>query len=526
MPTNPNPAITDAVRDRMFNRLGVLGGMYNDLLSLELLYHPKNTSKFAVRMLNADEDGTDITDIRITDCVIDTDTDAEGIVYGTLTDGVGGTGHTISFYKDQGRTSKIADLDAAIDDAGTGTIAPDSASFNLAGTITVGTITGNISFAFYVVPPPMHRLINEFDGVEEEDSAVRVAAEQFVASAYNSFRQLRRNLRSVAQLLVLGTATSGGLFKRRIGFSNDSSLLEGGLSRNSAGGIVNQPKGFLESLRRGMAGNLSGSGAIKVGPATSTGTPAFGGAWTGTNSGCATDDRAVAGTVTATCSKGLDSSAPRFRLNFTPTDSRKLLGVDYTVQDLEFELTIGQTFRSHLLGISSMTIDYAATVATVGTLLNTTASLWSVTGLSTANSTSGKTWCEYDGTDITFYATEAGRDAADADDVVASCTYPGAATAFTAEGSAGITIVGKTGAAPVSGDTGDVDFSPPVATSPADYFTVAIAVTTEPGILQRLVGRGLIGAAWYLNSAATPNITANQVLAGSLFGGRTRVDPA
>lgn len=519
----PDASITDANRNAMFDRLGILGGMYHDWLQLKLLYHPKNFDHCLVQLVHGDEDRAAIGEIRITRCVIGTDTDLYGVVYGTLTDGGAGTGHTCSFYMDQARGSKIADLDAAVNDGGTGLISPDSASYYLDGEIDLVAVSGNEAFAFHVMVPMAQRLLDEFDGDHEEDSAVRSAIERSLETIYSRIDSTLSLIRSHAQLLVLGTATSGGLFKRIIGFADDTVLLTPGLSKNSSGGIVSAPTGMLETLRLAMAGNTGGSGEIKCISGTLTPTVAFPD-WTGINSGCTLDDRAVAGVWYGTCVKTLDSTSPRFRLTFVPTDSRKDMGAGYSETQAEFELTIGQTFRSYRGGIASFTLDYSGSVTTDGTFLDTTAANWNVSGMTTANSTSGRIWLYLTAgsVDIEVYATEAGRDAQDADDLVASCTYPGAATAFSATGDAGITVNGKTGAAPAATNTGDVDFDPPVAVSPADFFTVTVA-ETAPSKWQRIVYRGLIGGqSWRLNSGAVAaGVVDTQITAGFLMGGRT-----
>lgn len=508
-------AISDAQRDRMYARMGVALGYVREFMMLELMFSKKNTDKYLALPINGDENKSHILNIDITRAKIGTDTDINAIVYYTLSDGGGGTGHTISFYMDQARGSKIADLDAATDDDSTGTISPDSSSFFLAGTIDLGTVTGSVTGAFRLVIAPYDRVDDEFDGTELEDSDLNQRFKAQFVRTESALRSIRRGYETIAGEIMLT------LFKRVITFASDDNLINPGLSSNNVGGIVNAPSGMLETNRLAMAGNSAGSGEIKVGQDTATPTVAFGGDWTGTNSGIAIGDRVVAGVATLTCTKGLDGRPPQFTALFVPTDPRKELGHDFNETAAEFVLTVGQTWRSQRMGIDSFTLDYLAAVTNdVSVALNATGTNHSVTGLTTANSASGKLFYYYDGTDLVFYSTEAGRDAQDAELAVATFSSPGTATAYSVTDDSGLTLSILTGSALNSGDTGFLFFDQPVPTTPADFFTITLAVTEEPSEFQLLARRGAVGGSpWLFNSGSSPNVKETDITAGFLLGG-------
>lgn len=507
-----DPAWTDALRDQIFQRVGTIAGYWWTLDRLEGNLHPMNTTKVISYITAGDENNVLITELLLTRVVIRTDGGSEGQIWATIIDGTGGTGHEVKFYSDSSRSTEIATTGATVDDDATGTITAGT-GFTLAGTITIGTIVANVDFKIYAVPPAFSRVDDEFDGTLEEDSQMEQTIKDSLTALRNDLRRAKGRLAAAAQQLLTTTIS------RNLVSGSNTAVIDRGLSRNSAGGIVVAPSGILEDFRLGMADNTGGSGVIKVGPQTATGTNAFPGTWTGTVGTVTLDDRAIASNLQLTCIKTLDSTPPRFRVVSTPTDARRKGGANFSIlPEAEQNLTIGQTWRSQKFGVASFILDYlAAPTNSVNTPLTTTATDWAVSSLTTSNSTNGKLFAHFDGTDLNFYATEAGRDSQDTDDVEATVASAAINTAFTVSGST-LTITGKTGAALASGDKGAVDFQVPTATQPASYATIAIAVTVEPGILQALTRVGFFSSNWFLHSASSPNILDVLITSGQLVG--------
>lgn len=531
-----DPALTDAQRDQLFNRMNFFGGAERTFNILKQHFAPVGTDEVKVTKIFGDELDAIVTDLQLTRAHIRqgdgsgiVDTDAEGKVYLTLVDGGAGTGHVINFFNDQARTQLVANT-AAFDDGQTAVLVPQ-AGFTLAGSVTIGVSTGaNVDLSYAVVPPYFVRVDDEFDGTFTEDQDIEQQAKAAATTISSAMDSAISAIRTVAANLQ-----QGPFARLLVAISTSTSIIEPNLSQDGVGVVTEEPIGRAEDTRRNMLGNTGGSGAISVQQQVEAGTPALISPTQGTLSAVATIDRGVAGTLTGTCNKSLDAAGPpTFSMVFEPGDTRLKTGASFTgLLPAEFDLVIGAVWKSQILGIDSFTFDYLALVTnSIGISLNTLASLWSVTGMTSGNSDAGRLHTRYDVSGVLeFFTTSAAADARDLNFLVASVAV-GAAAAFTAIGGTGLTISGTTGAAVVDGDRGLVNFQPPVATPPASQFTIAMAVTVEPGLLQAAVRKGLLGGGnllqqggntWRYNSSGAPNVLdaaliAGQPLQARLFG--------
>lgn len=508
-----DPSWTDATRNAIHKRLGLALGFENSLTILAGWMHPQN-SKWLVRMRHGDEGDAVLSNWNITAGVIGVDTDASGLVYGVIDDNTPGAGEvTINLYNDSGRSQLVATGNA--NDSNTVTLTAQS-GYNLAGTVFVGAPSADEDFSFYLIPPAVQLLEAQFDLTEEEDSQTR---DELLGDLALVRTQLV-NARSAAR--AMATRVLRTLVRRKlVAVSDQNALLVTGLNRQSTGAIQVEPYGLLEDLRRAQANNTGGSGEIKAGGPTNSGSASFTSAiWEGQATTPTLNAQAVPGVVTFLCEKGLGSDGkPRFRATFKPTDTRRAPNLGRSSIAAEQPLTIGQTWKSPLLGIDSFQVDYKASINnSTNTPLSTTASLWSVTGLNTTNSDNGKLYVIYVSPDDTlrFYRSSAGRSNLDADELVAQITSPGTASAFTTEeNDSGLTVSGTTGASLANNDAGEVDFLPPSPTQPADQFTLTISETVEAGRwVKALRDGGAGGQPWRPNVGSSPNLVDGWIEAG------------
>ncbi len=525
-----DPNLSDAQRDSLFERLGVLGGLWWLADRIQRLTHPRS-DQIMVAWRNGDEGNAAITAIELTDIDLDTDTDPDdGFIYGTYTDGGAGTGHTIALYANNARSSLAATTGATVDDGATGTLTAQT-GYTLTGTVTVGAIAATANFVIVPYQPIVKRIQDQFPGTDGDFDADA----DMVASIKALAEDLHGNMSAFKDAV---SAVAADFVRRqviplvKVG-SEANAMVTPNLRRESAGNISFSPTGLVHDLLRAMEDNTGGSGAILLGGPTIT-TPS--GDFTGWSGGRlrgtpTANDRQINGTLAFVCVQGLENNAgPRFRAYLSPDDIRRY-GATPGIRDVgperiqgEFELTVNQLWQEPKFGITSLTIEYAPTITnSSGTPLNTTSTNWTVVGLKSNNSDSGKLWCVVasDGTTLRFYDSEANRDADDGSTgLVTQGTGLTTATAFTsADLGNGLVVSGTTGATFAAGNEGDVDFNAPQATDPASYFEITLASTVDPSDWVQVVRDGLFGVPYRLNSGSA-NIQDGKLRRG-IFGNGT-----
>ncbi len=517
----PDSAISDAVRDQLFNRLGMILGAAREY-DLQVQFNASvELNRVRSRIVGGDETGVRILDLNVTRVKIRAgdgsgilDADAEGLTFGRIVDGLGGTNHQIKFFNDQDRTVLVAQTPATVNDNATGTFTPQ-AGFFLAGSIDIGPIVADVDFVIQTIPPLFRRIDDEFDGTLPEDEDLRQRLKAAVNTARGRARSAATLFRTQAGQLV-----SGAFADRFVTGSTTTSLIERNLRRQPDGSIIEEPVGRLEDVRDGMALNTAGAGVIDLQEQVETAVVAFPGTFQGTGSAVATTDMATAGPLEVVCTKGLDATPPDFEVRQTPDDSRLRGEPSFIATPLaENRLRLQKVWKDHLFGINSFTLDYLALPANeTGTPISVVAADWTVASMTSGNSDGGKLWIRYDlATDeLRFFSSETFRDNNDPNGIVATASAPGVASVFvTPAGPTGLVVTGKTGAALNDADAANVDFQAPVAGPVASRFTITVSVTTEPGLMQAAVRKGGIGGAqWRLHSTSSPNLPDGQVRAG------------
>lgn len=518
-----DPAWTDTVRDRIHKRIGLALLLGWPFQVLAAWLHPLS-DKWIVHRRHGDETGALLRDWRFTAGVVGVDTDDDAVVWGSLTDENPSGAHAlVELFADQPRTVLVAQGSAA--DNGTVTLVPE-AGYTLAGTVKLGAPSSSFDFALCLEPPANALISQVFDGSEPDDQA----NERELQSALIDMRS------SVGAALTRAATAAGKIAQRILGrrLSHQTTvgtLISPGLDVDETGAVTQVPSGQLEDWRLDQIGNTGGSGEVKAGAPTHTGTPAWG-TWQGTLTGPTFNARAIAGTFTLVCETELsEDDSPTFRVVFTPLDVRRK-GGEEGIDNIatSFVLTLGATWKEPSLGIETLLLDYLAAPAneSSGTSLSATAGDWSVTGLRANNSTEGKVWSKYTVADTTlrFYSTESGRDAEDVDDVVAEVVLAAASvnTVFqTADNASELSIRGKSGAGTagllVDGAKGNVDFQPPSAELPADQFTIVAAETVAPSEWVQAIRDALLGnSPWRPNTGTSPNLNDAWLRAGAPLG--------
>lgn len=519
-------ALTDAIRDRLFKRLGLALGPCDDFVALANLMHPQSDD-FVAELVNGDEEETRLTGspaIAITACEIGVDTDKDGFVYAELDDEVPGAGQaTINCYNDQARLTLVATGFA--NNNATVTLAPE-AGYTLAGTIPIAAIGGDHDFAFKVTPPAYQQAQKLFNGDEEDDAQV----EQAYKVAFDRARAAA--LQAAAALSVAAAFLVRTTFRRRLtSRSSETVLIDPGIRRRSTGLVEEEPLGLLEDIRLAMSANGTGSGVMKAGGPTQGNSNA---AATGTNITFSTvtlGKRGVVGVISLVCVKGLDTTDPEFDVFYDPTDTRRKPGDGTASIKLAERLRVGKSWTHPDVGIEALLLDYSVSITnSSGSSLSTTAGDWiRPTGLQSSLSDGGKLYTHYDlaATKLEFYKTSSGRDARTSSDLVTYATIAATATVFTTQDTGnGLVLVGKTGGALADGAKGTVDYRPPVATQPSSRATVTITETVRGSTWLRAFRDGFIGGqpatptqtagGWEPHVAAAPNIDDGWIRSRSL----------
>lgn len=517
--------LSDTIRDRIFKRLGLPIGVAREIVLLAMQMHPQSDDYWVVK-LNGDEGDTLLTKIKITAGAVGTDTDADGLIWGTCTDESPGAGQaTVSLYKDSGRSTKVSEGSAA--DGASLTLAAGS-GYTLAGTLTLGTISATFNFVLLLVQPFYKRLDDLFNGDEEDDAQNKNAVQDALDTA-------RTQMLAAAQTLAAGAGQiMRTTFRRRlVSRSSESVLIDPGLEQSGTGQVSEKPSGLQEDLRLAMAANSGGSGEMKAGAATQSSSSSAASGTNVTITGPTLGKRAVPMVLTFRCVKTLDASGPpEFEALADPTDTRRKPEDGQQSIPASFPLRMGKTWKDPELGIESLVVDYTASAANSSSAaLSTTAGDWSVEGMTSENSDSGKLWTYYDlaSTTLEFYKSEDGRDSRDADELVTQVVTSSTATVLTTEDTGtGLVVTGKTGATLGDGAKGYVDFQPPVATQPASRFTITISQTVDPSVWTEVVRDAFIGGApgqpratqqgWELNTGSIPNIDDSWIQGGMPLG--------
>jgi len=479
--------------------------------ALEQLFHPQADAYLVV---TTDEAARGVLGgWKVTGGALGVDTDEDGFVYVSVLDDDPGAGDVlIEFYRGPDRDDSPGNelvATAAGEDDDTLTIAPE-AGYALAGTVKGGTFTASIDFALQLIVPPAKRMQHLFDGTRPFDQQIKERAVAALRSMRGAFAQARQQAQAFAEF-VTRVEVADELVAR-----TGDELLSTGITRNgTTGAYTENPQGLLFDVSRAQADNTT---PVKAGAGVFAGSVAFP-AWEGVASGLTYNQRAVPAAITWTLVKGLTGTAPEFQARRATTDRRRRPQEGQGTEVLDRPLRIGADWIAPEWGIQSLRIDYKAAIANVtSALLSTSTGDWSVSGLTSTNSTSGQVFARYDGSTLKFYATSAGRTAQDADDVVAQVALASSAvtTAFVAEGDSGLRISGKTGAgstgALVTGSAGDVSFQAPVAGA---YFTLEVTETTEVSEwVKRLRDGGVGGVSWRPNTGAGPNLLDGWIRAG------------
>jgi hypothetical protein len=512
-----DPNWSNTVRDDLHGDLGYPLGLGGVIYAMEQLLHPQAT-QCLVEILD-EEARSVISNWRITTCEPGTDTDSEGLLYCRIEDEDPGAGQaTIYFYRGPNRDDSSDDELVATAAGANGaalTITPET-GYTLAGTVTIGTIgAGNDAhdFCIHVIVPPAQRVQQLFDGSQVDDGQIRDELLRRLSAMRASLAGARAQAEAAAAFVV------NTKFRRNL-VGPGLPLLT--TTRRVVSGVVEETySGILDDIYDGQADNTGGAGAIKAAAATLSGSPSFPG-WQGTATGPTYGQRGHAGDWVFRTIKNLTNTAPQLQGTFTPADTRRRPGEGtQSIEIVGRPLTIGAEWSCKEFGIEALTVDYKASVSSVTSgLLSTTAGDWSVSGLTSSNSTGGVVYARYDGSTIKFYKTSAGRTAQDADDVVASVTATTGQTATTkqATGASGLTINFQTGAGSgavlVSGSTGDIDFQAPTVTG-SSLFRLTVSETTEGGEWQKRMRDGGVGGINYrVNTGTSPNLTDAQIRAG------------
>lgn len=518
-----DPSWDDTERDDYFGDLGYAFGLGGVPHALENFFHPQ-ANQCLVEFLD-EEARSIISNFRVTACEPNVDTDSEGLVYCLVKDEDPGAGEaTIEFYRGPNRDGSADDelvATAAGANGATLTIVPET-GYTFAGTVKIGTVgVGNDehAFAIHVSVPPALRLQQLYPGTTTYDAQIRDAGLRAVAAMRDAFATARDAAQSFAAFVVRSE-----IRPHLVSQTSQSSMLQ--TTRNVLAGAIEETyAGLLDDLRRAQAANTGGSGEIKAAAQTLAGSLSFPG-WQGTASSLTYGQRGVPAQITWRCIKKLTNTPPQFQATRTATDARRRPGEGVEAGTLSEvlegrPLTIGAEWSAREWGIHAMLVDYKASVTGVtSALLATTAGLWSVTGLTSSNSTGGVLYARYDGSTIKFYRTSAGRTAEDPSDVAASvATTTGQVnTVKQATGASGLVINFTTGAgsggALVSGSVGDVDFQSPTVTGNS-LFQLAITESTEGGLWQKRTRDGAAdGVGYYPNVGSSPNILDAQIRRG------------
>lgn len=518
-----DPGWTTAVANELHEDLGFGLSLFHMNRSLELFLHPQSSS-FLVDHLDLATRGL-VGPWRLTACTPGLDTDDDGLVYVRVKDEDPGADEvTLEFYRGPAMDGGAGDelvAQATGDNSDTLTIVPE-AGYTLAGEVDVGVIGAGLDehdFLIHVQVPPAQRIRQLFDGDHAYDELIRTEALARLRTMRQQYVRARQEAARLAEFIerteiaptLVGGRTGDQLFAQNI------EVVRGG-------GLEDAPSGLLHDHKQAMAANTGTAGVVKAAAGAWSGTPTFPGAYQGKTSAPTYNQRARPATITFACSKKLTGSAPQLTARRVTTDPRFRPNEDGTGLELyPIPLTIGADWQAPEWGIDALRIDYKPSVSGVtNSAFSTTTTDWSVTGLTSDNSTNGVVYPYYDGSAVKVYKTAAGRTAQDTSDIVASATLANTAvgTTFTATGATGISITGKSGVGSGGGPTlatgsvADVDFQAPTVTG-GSYALLAIAEDTAPGSWVATWRDGGVGnVPAEVNTGDTPTLKAGWVERG------------
>ena len=491
-----NAAWSTNTRDDIQADLGYGLGLGRLWRVLEQFMHDQN-GKYLLD--TSDENAaTALQDWRITAFTPGLDSDVNGWVWWSYVDNVpAGGSFTLNAYNDSARSVLVATGTGV--DAATITLAPQT-GYTLAGTVDAIAASASFTFRSQIWEPPAKAIERLFDGSSANDGQLK-----------DEFRARVKKMRALAtQGRAEAQAAAKAVMDIKVAplmVGQTGSALLSPNQRDVSGAIAQYPTGRLEDFRSACELNDSGGAApIKAGAATLSGAVAYTtSVWEGTAVTPTYGQRGVAGIWTAVCEATLGAVAPKFRMRFMPTDTRRALNDGKDPIVVGTLLTVGKSWVSPENGIEGLTIAYKPTPAnSTGTPLSTTAADWTVIGLSTSNSDNGKLWFHHTGTVLQAYKSETGRNNLDPDELVDQVTTSATATVVNFDGlTAGLTIVGKTGATAAALNQGSVDFNIPAI---GDYFTITVSETVGSLWVQTMRDGGVGGVNYRPHTAATPNL--------------------
>jgi hypothetical protein len=506
-----DPAWTDAVRDDLHKDLGLGLGWGGLAHALDKLFHPQN----AKYLLDTTDENAEahLSGWRITACKIGLDTDANGYTYFRYDDNTPSGGNaTLNVYCDATRLTLVAT--GTVADGGTLTLVPQT-GYTFAATVRTTAATVDFDFRGMVIEPAYKALRRLFDDTGIDDGQLYDAGVACALGMRSDFAAARAKAEGFAELVATVKA------RRLLSSLTDAQAMavEGLKGSTVSKGTVDwRPSGLLIDLKLGQHDNTSGSGEIKAGAGAWSGTPSYT-SWTGkTTTAPNYGQRTQAALLTYACKKTLTGTPPEFQVTRRTTDTR-LAPADGTASEVaSFPLSVGQTWREPAWGIESMLIDYAPTATNEGggTAISATSTDWSVTGLKSTLSDSGKLWGIYNAGVFEFYSSEDARNARDANYLICQKTFSSTSAAFTTETTTtGITVSGKSGGTLTSGHKFTVDFNVPSPNSPVSIFTLTIVETTRASRwVQRMRDGGFGGQSWEPNTGGSPNLQDGWIDAG------------
>jgi hypothetical protein len=493
-----NPGWTDVERDEYAEDAGFGLTLWNMAKSGEEFLHPQAEQYRAVFYDDAARALLGRS-LRITEGKRGLDTDAECLIYVKCVNNPGGAGaakQEIEFYRGEDRDgtagNELVATTGVIDDSDTDVAIVPETGYTLAGTLDTGVLGGaDVEFTMHLEIPPAKRALHHFDGTNPFDAQLREAALACIREMRSGYGTARAAAARFAAT-ILDTEIMPTIPAR-----TGEQLLSEGVTVDE-GVYAASPSGKLADFRQAMIDNTGGSGAVRAAKGAFSGSVTFP-QWQGQATGPTYNHRAEDCEITFRCVKKLGSNAPEFLATRVLTDSRGRPNEGRGTETLSRALRIGCLWVAPEWGIEGVTLNYKVSVTSVTDgLLSTTVADWSVSDLTSSNSSGGIFYPRYDGTTLKFYKTAAGRTALDADDVVASVALATTddATAFVATGASGLTINGKTGAGTagllVSGSTATVDFQVPTITG-GSYCALAISETTAPSDWVDVMRKGAFG---------------------------------
>lgn len=404
-------------------------------------------------------------------------TDDDGRLYAVLTDGGGGTGHTVSVYKDSAKANKVAEGTA--NDNATATLAEQGSS-GLSGTVEVGVVTANDEIELIILDPFLHRA-NKFD-TDDSDKDYEELQNKSVAGQSDVCESVEDSIVSMLSAIQAGIEEFSilGVMKEVLGATSQN-VIEYDYTIDANGAVSLEYDGVLRTLFDEMTAD--GKAILQNTPAAGALTAASGNTGTLTGTTITAHDHCYDGdTITVRCTKGLDSTREEFIVE------SNILGQARNI------LTVEENWIDASLGIA-LKLDRSITDA--GAQAAAVAS-WVINGETSSNTDSGVLYGRIEqaaGVDyIWLWTSSADRDADDttASTLVASgsVTDAGAGTtlSFTQQNSSGLS--GSVSVTYAADGNFDVDLN---ACAEGDRWTIALTNDYAGKLLT------VIGHLWHIS---------------------------